>query len=204
MSRKTTSGPERILRAATALFARKGFSGTTTRMIATRARMNESLIFRHFPTKRDLYAAILQRKMEEDPLLNGLDDEALEPLLHSIASRVLNTIKNDPQFLRLLYFSGLEGHPLAPTFFEGYADRVSLFLSAAMDRAIANGEVRELDARLAARSFIGMVAHHAMVSEIFKFDHDRWTMAEIASNYVSIFLNGIRAKSPEKVVKKKR
>ena len=44
--------------AAKELFARQGFEGTTTRQIAERARVNEAIIFRHFPSKEDLYWAI--------------------------------------------------------------------------------------------------------------------------------------------------
>src|SRR5688572_14012246 len=50
---------------AMSLFARNGFSGTTTREIARAAGVNEAIIFRFFPHKDDLYAAILERKSAE-------------------------------------------------------------------------------------------------------------------------------------------
>ena len=53
-----------IMEAAKELFARQGFEGTTTRQIAARARVNEAIIFRHFPTKEDLYWAIIDRESE--------------------------------------------------------------------------------------------------------------------------------------------
>jgi TetR/AcrR family transcriptional regulator len=52
-----------IVHAAIELFARKGFDGTTTREIAQAAGVSEALIFRHFPTKHDLYRAIIDHKM---------------------------------------------------------------------------------------------------------------------------------------------
>jgi AcrR family transcriptional regulator len=39
---------EKILLAATRVFARQGVSGATTREIARRARVNEVTLFRHF------------------------------------------------------------------------------------------------------------------------------------------------------------
>ena len=47
------------------LFARNGFSGTTTREIARAAGVNEAIIFRFFPHKDGLYAAILERKSSQ-------------------------------------------------------------------------------------------------------------------------------------------
>src|ERR1700722_4656225 len=48
-----------LLEIAIDLFAKKGFAGTTTREIALAAGVTEAIIFRHFATKQDLYAAIL-------------------------------------------------------------------------------------------------------------------------------------------------
>ena len=58
---------EKILDTAIQLFAEKGFNGTTTKEIAEAAEVNESLIFRHFSTKRELYGAIIEKKIDEEP-----------------------------------------------------------------------------------------------------------------------------------------
>jgi TetR/AcrR family transcriptional regulator len=50
---------EQIIEVAVRLFSQKGFRGATTREIATAAGVNEAIIFRHFSTKSDLYAAII-------------------------------------------------------------------------------------------------------------------------------------------------
>lgn len=43
---------DRILKAALRLFARKGYDGTTTRDLATAAKVAEGTLFRHFANKR--------------------------------------------------------------------------------------------------------------------------------------------------------
>src|SRR5256885_16158273 len=53
---------QQILQVAGQLFARQGFNGTTTRQIADKAHVNEAIIFRHFPTKDDLYWGVLDEK----------------------------------------------------------------------------------------------------------------------------------------------
>lgn len=49
----------RILAATRELYANKGSRGTTTREVAERAGVNEATLFRHFGTKQQLLAAML-------------------------------------------------------------------------------------------------------------------------------------------------
>src|SRR5262245_66223991 len=53
---------QQIIDVAVRLFSQKGFRGTTTKEIALAAGVNESIIFRHFTTKSELYAAIIDQK----------------------------------------------------------------------------------------------------------------------------------------------
>src|SRR5881396_1135387 len=74
-----SAGQERqasIIAAAAALFAAKGFNGTTTREIAQTAGISEALLFKHFPTKRALYAAILAEKAEISQLMDSVEAAA--------------------------------------------------------------------------------------------------------------------------------
>ena len=53
-----------LLETALGLFSKKGFDGTTTKEIAAAAGVTEAIIFRHFPTKQELYSAVLDYKHE--------------------------------------------------------------------------------------------------------------------------------------------
>src|SRR5437763_4726675 len=48
-----------ILNTACELFAQKGFRGTTTRELAAAVGVSEPILYEHFKTKSDLYAAII-------------------------------------------------------------------------------------------------------------------------------------------------
>jgi AcrR family transcriptional regulator len=50
---------QRILVAARALFAEHGYAGTSVRLIARHLRITDPAIYYHFPTKQDLYDALL-------------------------------------------------------------------------------------------------------------------------------------------------
>src|SRR5215510_7088558 len=47
-----------IVKAASPLFARKGFARTTTRELAEAAGVSEPLLYKHFPSKEALYLEI--------------------------------------------------------------------------------------------------------------------------------------------------
>jgi len=49
----------KILNASLALFSRKGYTGTTTREIAREADIAECTIFKHFPTKLDIFETLV-------------------------------------------------------------------------------------------------------------------------------------------------
>jgi AcrR family transcriptional regulator len=59
------STKERILQAAEALFAEKGFEGTRTRDIADQVGINISTLHFHWKSKEDLYTAVYQNLLEQ-------------------------------------------------------------------------------------------------------------------------------------------
>lgn len=73
--RKTEATRERILNAAEALFAQRGFDGVTVRQIMRRAEADVALAYYHFKSKRDLFDAVLLRHAE---VLNEIRLKALE------------------------------------------------------------------------------------------------------------------------------
>src|SRR5258705_12276656 len=91
-----------IVKAVLPLFARQGFSNTTTRELAEAAGVSEALLYKHFPSKDSLYAEIQNfGKQGGDPALEKL--ATLEPststLVH-IIYYIMRTVAlgrpNDP------------------------------------------------------------------------------------------------------------
>ena len=57
---RASGSRQRILTAATAEFALRGFEGTTVDRIAAHARLNKAMIYYHFRSKRALYTCVLR------------------------------------------------------------------------------------------------------------------------------------------------
>jgi len=188
---------DKILESAIKLFAEKGFSGTTTREIAEKAGVNEALIFRHFSTKRDLYSAIIERKISEEPgfeypleAFKETRDDWL--IFKSIAIRMFDCVEKDPCFIRLLHFSALEGHELSDMFFDTYVQYQRMLLSDYIERRITEGAFKNVNPVLAARAFIGMVINYILVQEIFGEKKRKKIKREVVvDTFVKIFLEGI-------------
>ena len=65
-----------LIKAATVLFAAKGFDGTRTLEIAKKAKVNEALITRYFGGKEGLLVAVLEES-ESKKNASGIDVKAI-------------------------------------------------------------------------------------------------------------------------------
>ena len=189
---------EKILESAMKLFADKGFSGTTTKEIAERAGVNESLIFRYFSTKRDLYGSIIEKKINEEPgiekpleLYGATKDDWY--IFRSIALRMFDKCGRDPDFIRLLHYSALEGHELSDMFFDTYVEYINKLLSEYIKDRISDGAFKEINPVIAARAFIGMVINYIIVQELFREKRKGNIKGEeLVESFVTIFLEGMK------------
>ena len=192
-----------ILDVAVRLFARQGFQGTTTREIADAADVNEAIIFRHFPTKDDLYWAVIEHKIQGSNghrhLRDRLDRAAGDlDVFAAIAQQILDRQAKDTTISRLLLFSGLENHRLSQRFFRTYIAEYYETLAEHIRERIRQGEFRDVDPLLAARGFLGMVVYHSWVQELFggkrfqKFENQ-----QVSRTLADIWLAGMLARKPE-------
>lgn len=191
-----TERREQIAGAAMRCFAERGFAGTTTRMLARAAGVSEGLIFRHFPTKKSLYRAIIARRIAEGPggmmpaeAVARSDDRAV---LSSIASTLVARVSKDPSFMRLMFYSALEGAPLARMFYQARVRRVRSFLASYLDRRMKEGALRVVDPAAAAGAFMGMVANYIQQKHLFRVPVTRLSPDDLVRTWVDLFLEGLR------------
>ncbi|MFA5028676.1 MAG: helix-turn-helix domain-containing protein [Candidatus Methylomirabilota bacterium] len=195
------TGEERrrqIVEAAAALFARKGFRGTKTREIAQAVGVSEAMLFKHFATKEELYAAIIEAKIQGPGIMDRLvqaaeqNDDAL--VLRTLARKMIDLTRDDPTLLRLIFFSALEGHALSDMIFRSRVQQLDDFLRRYIARRVAEGAFRRLDPLQAARSFVGMVGHFMQLQELFKQPLPPHLTPEAAvEEMIALFLEGCRA-----------
>jgi len=193
---------EQILTEAISCFAELGFRGTTVRGLAARVGLSEAALYRYFPSKESLYAAIIDRKMATvdivavlRPAAESGDDRAF---FLGLAREVFTRVESDPTFLRILYFSALEGHSLADPFFETRVKRLREFVTDYIERRIRDGDFVALDPVIASRAFLGMVFDHLNVRLVLgQADAYPQPLDKVVETFVSIFLGGMTTRRTE-------
>ena len=192
--RSSVSSRERILAAARELFAARGFKRTTTASIARRARLNEALIFRHFPAKEDLFTAILRDKLDDERLVRMIDAAEcrsipVEDGLRLVAQRFAEAF--DPVFLRLYYHSALEDHVLADAFYDQFVSRFVALVEQLIVRGINERRFRKVDPSVAARAFTGMLRSYFLTNELFPRHALGGDPKDISLSFCDLFLHGV-------------
>jgi AcrR family transcriptional regulator len=99
----------RILDAAEALFAERGFAATAVRDIAERAGVTPASLYNHFAGKQALYDAVLERGLR--PFYEILDRAASDatPPAPSILAELMGHLHAAPDLARLIQHEALAG-----------------------------------------------------------------------------------------------
>lgn len=186
-----------ILDAALALFSERGFRGTTTRELAAAVGVTEPVLYEHFRTKGELYAAIIDHKSKaaleriselRDAYLDRDDDHGLFTLL---ANLLLDVYDKDPAFVRLMLYSALENHEMKEIAYERQNSVFFGIIAGYVERRIAAGKLRPMNPLLAAHSFIGMVAHYGTTQVLFPCCAWPADRAKVVQEMVTMFLDGL-------------
>ena len=192
---------KQILDAALDAFARKGYGGTTTKEIAAAAGVTEAIVFRHFPTKQALYAAVMGQcsdSLEYQTWMAGLRTQVEQNddggLLRTIATAILKGYRADPRYERVMLFAALEGHEQGLEHHRQSASPVVEMLTEYFERRQREGALRDLNVGSIIVSIAGIAQYYAMMLHMFGYPSNL-TDEEAAANFASIILNGIRAES---------
>ena len=182
-----------IIQAAASLFSEKGFNGTKTREIAAQAGVSEALIFKHFPSKDDLYAAILAEESPVPKLLVKIQDLTKQrkdvEVFRLIADTVVNGSPNS-ELMRLILFSALENHELSDMFFHNHIRVFYEVLAGYIEERIQEKAFRPVSPIIAARAFMGMLIYHRLLTILFgaRLPH---STKEISETFVMLMVNGL-------------
>lgn len=194
---------EQILQTAYYLFSQRGFRGTTTKDIAKAAGVSEAMVFKHFSSKDELYVALLDAKgctdehhqfpwESNEPLMAAMKANDDFGVFYHFACRALEKQQSDAAFMRMIFYSALEGHEMADRFYGEFVTQIYEFLGGYIKRRQREGALRKLKPRIIVRSFLGMLIHHSLNNILW--DKTRRILdisnEEAASNFAEIILRG--------------
>ena len=199
--KRLKAGERRIqlLRIAKELFSEHGFERTTARAIAAAAGVTEAMVFRHFGSKQELYANILDRKADEigiakwgAELHHFAKCENDEALVLSVVQHILEADRRDPQFRRLLLQAALTGHPLRKITAQRLLP-LHRFLRNYIKKRQKRGAFQKCDPELAAHAMVGIPSYHGLAKILFGVDNLAIPEDRMALGFARIILEGLHA-----------
>ena len=149
-----------ILRQAKRLFARKGLHGVSVDELARACTMSPAVLYQHFPSKESLYKAVLDeiacsRDAYVDAILAG-PDEFGAVLYRTMLVYVTSRIK-DVDAVRIELRSIIDGDKISKTFFKNQWRGFTEYIEASVKELIKDGVIANVDARVAALCYVGML-----------------------------------------------
>jgi len=182
---------ERVLEAAKLVF-NTGGPEASLEAVAKRAGVGIGTLYRHFPTREDLFEAVYRREVEQlselaEQLKNAKDPvDALRRWLRSNVEFVA-TKKGMSAALALAAYKNSE-------LFSYSFDRLTRAVGGLLDRAIAAGEIRDdISPEDVLRALVGMCYMH---------DQPGWQTSVL--RLVDVFIDGLRLKPDRPRSKTKR
>jgi len=111
-ARKGQRTAQRILDAAEALFAERGYAGTTLRDVAESVGLRTPSLYNHFPSKESLYEAVLERVIR--PVLEALSEVVEQggsspEASRRLIERTMYLLAQRPELARLIQQETLAG-----------------------------------------------------------------------------------------------
>jgi AcrR family transcriptional regulator len=188
-----------ILDGALDVFARKGFENATNKDIAEAAGINSpGLIYHYFADKADLFLRAVERHV---PIIGLLDHpEELMDLppreaLITFARPLLAPLEQPRLFAayRMLIGEAMRRPTVAEMLSKVVPQRGLKLMSAYLEQAMARGELRQMEVRIAVRAFIGPLIALVITREIFKMpDVQDIDVDDYIAEIVDLFLRGMQ------------
>lgn len=183
-----------IVRVAVHLAAEKGIDSVTTQDMADAMNVTQGAVFKHFPTKDDIWFAVISwirgRLMT---VLEKAAAEASDPInaIERMFYAHISFISKHPAIPRLLFTEMLHKknsklRDLIQEIVSGYEGKVAGLLEAAKEQSLV---ARDLDSQNAAVLYIGMIQGLFMQVSIFG---GKRSLLDEAKKTFPIYLYGIK------------
>ena len=140
----TASSADKILQAATQLFAQDNFSAVSIKQIAAASGVNSALISYYFGGKKNLYQEVLYTEADKFLKLQDKIRARMESPLKRLRSYV-DTIAEmqieHPYNMHLIYRELLSPQPMFENYVKNRLYRIHQFMSELVNEAIERGEI---------------------------------------------------------------
>jgi AcrR family transcriptional regulator len=184
----------RLLKAASQLFARRGYGAVSLREIARAADVTPAMVHYYFGDKRGLYEAMLEwawaRVLQRVRKVSGVA-ELVDTVAHTLAA--------EPWIAPLVVRQVLtQGGPFQERFISEYASMMARIVPTLVEAEQRAGRLRaDLDPRLAMLSMLGMTVFpfvaRPVVERVFELRYDEAFIARFVAHTQRFLAEGAGA-----------
>ncbi len=162
---KTPSSPDyraRIGMVAEALFAERGFDGTSIREIAEHAGATKALIYHYYDNKEALYQTLLEEAVSgvvtqiERIAADGTEPEGQ---IRAVVQVFIDAYHDAPHRFQMVQRTIDDHHAVATVLAERWFSRVHRALQNIVTRGVRRGDLKPLPVQMVPLAIIGLVMH---------------------------------------------
>ncbi len=162
---KTPSSPDyraKIGAVAEALFAERGFDGTSTREIAEQAGTTKALIYHYYENKEALYQTLLEDAVSgvvtqiEAIAADGTEPEAQ---IRAVVQVFIDAYHDAPHQFQMVQRTIDDHHAIAAVLAERWFSRAHRAVQDIVTRGVQQGALKPLPVQMVPLAIIGLVIH---------------------------------------------
>ncbi len=162
---KTASSPDyraKIGTVAEALFAERGFDGTSIREIAEQAGATKALIYHYYDSKEALYQTLLEEAVSgvvtqiEAIAADGTEPEAQ---IRAVVQVFIDAYHDAPHRFQMVQRTIDDHHAIAAVLAERWFSRAHRAVQDIVARGVRQGELKPLPVQMVPLAIIGLVIH---------------------------------------------
>ena len=187
---------QHIVAVAAGLFIRNGYAGTSIEAVAEQAQVGKNTIYRRYPTKSDLFQAVVDREMEIvlppiETIITGEDPTTI--LRHLATTLVEAALRPETTALQRLVIAEAERFPEIAAICMSRANEHAIAFARAILERLKKGGVRgSTDLDFAAEQFVACVAYgpHIYALHGRRDLTTRKAVARYVERVVALFMKG--------------
>jgi AcrR family transcriptional regulator len=192
---------ERLIAIAASMFMERGFEGTSIDAVAEAAGVGKATLYARYKDKGELFAAVLQRKIDRWLSFNDPDHEAatgsVEDVLLALARRTV-TAALTPEAVainRIVMAQSARFPSLAKLVHEQGWQRSNAAVAALLDRFAKAGQIEVEDTTVAADLFLSLIIGRQTRMAMLGIETDPEQVDQRVQAAVRLFLNGVRPRA---------
>ena len=208
--KKTANSPDYraiICAVGQALFAERGFAGTTIREIAKQAGVNSGLLYHYYSNKETLYLSLLETAVSE--IVVQVENIAASPdtpeeKLRQIVQAFLAHYQAHPQSFHLIRRAVDEHSPAAQALAQNWLSRCFTAIDAITTEGVQHGLFRPLPPPLLSFAIEGLLEHAVHIHKLIGDMSPELTGTSLLDELANLVLTLLRADTPKRRVPVRR